>query len=155
MKKAFLVIPHWADDKSISWGKANSSPTYAESAGKAKYQKFLDMDFLDEDEWFKYRSLRWPEMDLFPPEEHELIKELSESMIRKMIHTCGADRKNSDRNCYNGSIDDKDFNFLIKKGLAERSTNRDHMLHEGTTYFYLTDLGLKVARSTQEKLRSN
>lgn len=154
MKKAFLVIPHWADDTSASWGKRNSSPTYAETAGKAKYQKFLDMDIFDNDDWFKYRSLRWPEMDLFPPVLDTILKEISAAALDKLRHTYGVDsREPGHRNYYNGAVDDPDFKILIQKNLAVRDASRDHMLHKGSTYFHLTEKGIKAAMSTREKIR--
>ena len=151
-KKAFLVIPHWADNDSVSWGKSNSHPIYAETASKAKYDFYLGLE-MDDNDWFKYRSLRWPEMDLMPPVLHPMVKEISKSALDKMVHTCGAATKRSDRNYYNGPVDDEDFKILIEKKLSERNSSRDGMLSAGTTYYHLTELGLEVARSTQSKIR--
>lgn len=152
-KKAFLVIPHWADDQSIEAHKDQSSAVYAETAGKAKYLYYIFNDMQD-DGWFKYRALRWHEMDLFPPVLSEDLKKLPESAIKKMIHTYAADSNSPGyRNYYNGSINDEDFQILIFMGLAERNKSRDNSLSKGTTYFHLTEKGKKAIMTTRERRR--
>jgi hypothetical protein len=153
-QKAYLVIPHWAEEQSVEWVKRNSSPTYAESAGKAKYQKFLDMDFLANDDWFRYRALRWPEMDLFPAKRSHRLDGLTDSAIQKMSHTCAAQSSSPGyRNYYNGKIGDEDFTSLMARGLAYRNKERDMNLSKGTTYYHLTDDGIKAVMTLRKRRR--
>ena len=153
VKKAYIVIPHWCDDQSVYNHKHNGTPVYAETAGKAKYEYCLCIEDESED-WFKHRALRWPEMDLFPPKEHEIIKQLSKEQINKLKHTYGVESSSPGcRNYYNGYIDDDDLQTLVSMKLMVRNTRRDEMLTKGTTYFHLTDLGIEVAMSTRERLR--
>jgi hypothetical protein len=156
-KKAFIVIPHWSDIQSPERYKQGDSPTYAETASKAKYEYYLHLE-MDDNDWFKYRALRWPEMDLFPPVLHDNIKdmEITEKELKKMIHTYASDSDSPGyRNYYNGPIDDKEFKRLLMLDLAVRNTSRDNSLTKGTTYFHLTELGIKVVMSTREVKRSD
>lgn len=157
-KKAYIVIPHWSDTQNpIVWKLQHGcNAIYAESASKAKYKQYLNIED-QENEFYKYRALRWKEKDLFPPVLHPQIKDLTKSELNKMIHTCAADHDTDPgyRNYYNGSIDDKDLNHLCEIQLMGRNTNNDHILNKGSTYFYLTEIGLRVANSTRPILREN
>ena len=54
MKKAFLVIPHWSDCQDKYEAKNHYHPVYAETASKAKYRCYLELED-DSEDWFKYR----------------------------------------------------------------------------------------------------
>ena len=156
MKKAFIVIPHWSDVQNPELFKQGSKPIYAENEKKAKYEYYRSNDLFDDDEWFKYRSLRWQEMDLLPPELHPTIEALTEHQLKKAIHTYAADSENPGyRNYYNGPIDDKDLKRLMALDMMIRNPGRDNNLTKGTTYYHLTDFGIEVVMSTRERTRGS
>ncbi len=153
MEKAYKVIPHWANDYPYRDGKCD--PVYAETASKARYQAYRNLD-IEDDEWIKYRVLRWKEKDLFPPKLHPMVKNISKSELQKIIHTYAADSYDPGyRNYYNGSIENTELCNLVEKGIMIRNDSRDSMLSKGSTYFHLTELGTKIAMSTREVLREN
>lgn len=155
-KKAYIVIPYYSDRQDPEILKMTDGyPTYAETAGKAKYDFACHIEYEDLD-WWKFRALRWREKDLFPPVLHESLELLTKEQISKMKHTYGTETDYpGNRNYYHCEWDDEDFRKLMKLNMAERNCNHDKILREGSTYFYLTDFGIEVIMSTRERLRES
>jgi len=157
-KKAYIVIPEWCDDQDPEKYKLQDSrhAIYAKTPSKARYQQYLHIEGDTIEEMQKYRVLRWKEKDLFPPVLHDSLECLNKEQISKMKHTYGVESHNPGyRNYYCCQWDDEDFKVLLALDMAERNTKHDKNLHEGSTYFYLTDFGIEVIMSTRERLRED
>jgi len=157
-KKAYIVIPDWCDEQDPKDWKMQASrhAIYAETASKARYQQYLNIEGDSVEAMMAYRALRWKEKDLFPPVLHDSLECLNESQIKKMKHTYGVEsREPGNRNYYNCPWDDEDFKTLLALDMAIRNPRRDENLTEGSTYFHLTDFGIEVIMSTRERLRED
>lgn len=77
---------------------------------------------------------------------------VSEEQLKIMTHCLGLNYKNKPyRNYYSTHHEDKDWNDLIKKGLAIKSRNNPNRF--GCTYFWLTKQGVEyvLGKSVRKK----
>ena len=95
------------------------------------------------------RARRDPNLDLVEhPERSPLLDDLSNQQKDKMLHAIGKDlyAPSPYRNHYQ-SMPDKDMDDLVVKGLAVFTE------HLNLPYYHLTELGIKVIRSSKPIFR--
>lgn len=129
-----------------SWSKSEDFDLYhANTANEAKgeiFRAWEDIPYID------IRVRRNKALDLIENTPHKLVSSLSDSQIEKMLHTSGlSDQIESYRNYYLSSDTDSDLEDLVNKDLMTK-----YKVKFGT-YYYLTDLGMKVIASTQPIFR--
>lgn len=141
--KAFRVTPHWCDEYEGQCGDI----IYSETAGKAKYEFFISND-LDMEDWFKAKVVRDKDFDKFEPIHHELVKELTKKQIDIIAHMNGNNYdKPGSRNHYCAGTEDLVyFEKLTQLGITSEPTKHS-LISENQRYFWLTELGKKVAFS--------
>lgn len=109
---------------------------YAPTAGKARYQKFLNAD-CDSITFASIRVTRSSENDIVMPVVDEAVSVLDEEQKSTITHTMNNGR-------FYTSKDDKTLCNLMQAGFM-RDTGRGW--NDGETYFVLTDAGRAAALS--------
>jgi len=145
LKKAWIVIPHWYDGAECG----DIDPVYADTAPKAKYQLYLDMDSSchNHDEFWLYKAHRLREMDLLSQPRHALCHLITTNQIELMAHCYGMDGKEPGYRNYFHSDLDNEWEDLCRKNMAKRRTMGDNW---SCDYNYsLTELGINVVKSTR------
>lgn len=141
LRKAWAVRPDWADSPQI---------IFAETASKARYAMYLMLE--DDTKITQIEVKRAARADQRLPEEHRLVAELTEEQRHIVRHAFGQDRNgNGYRDHYCTAPGDLNLLSLAWEFGLFTGPHGDREYDEisgwAGSFFYLTSLGIDVARS--------
>ncbi|MCG0998156.1 hypothetical protein [Acetobacter persici] len=128
-------------------GYEGENIVYAETAGKARYQVYLDVsDCNDAVKFADIKVLRNKTADVVLPDLPGAAKNVTQHALEKLLHACGATRGNPYKCGYRGhfycNAQNAHMAELVDAGLMHRS---EKGWGEGMVYFHATDIGQKTA----------
>jgi hypothetical protein len=146
ISKAWRGKPDWHDGQGDIY--------YAETRSKARYVCLRDVrEFDSEIEFSQIIIRRDKAFDLYEPQPHRLVAELSENEKHIILHAFGADRRQHagyrDHYCTSPG-DGRLLRLAWELGLFHGPYGEDEYGYTGMwvgAFYYLTDFGKEVARS--------